>query len=65
MQPMSTRTILALAAAADVDPRTVKKALERGLAAVKGRPRERLAEAAPALGVTFPSNPPPSSGRAA
>lgn len=61
----STRIILKLAAAADVDPRTVRKALERGLAAVRGRPAERIAEAAPAFGVTFPSNPPPPEGRAA
>jgi hypothetical protein len=59
----SARTIIKLAAAADVDPRTAAKALREGLDAVRGRPRDRLAEAAPALGVSFPSksNPPPPS----
>jgi len=48
------RTIFKLAATADVDPRTAEKALRFGLAAVRGRAAERLAEAAVTLGLAFP-----------
>jgi hypothetical protein len=58
-------TALHLAARADVDPRTAAKALRLGVDAVRGRPAERLAEAAKALGINLPSPSPPPKGRAA
>lgn len=55
--PITPRNVVRLAAAADVDIRTARKALRSGLASVRGRASERLAEAAPALGVEFPTPP--------
>ena len=48
---ITRRLACRLAAAADVDFRTAMKALRFGIDAVRGRPAERLAEAAPALGI--------------
>ena len=45
--------IMKLAAEAEVDLRTAKKAYERGAAAVRGRVGERIAAAAARLGVTL------------
>lgn len=53
-QPASNRTATKLAAAADVDWRTARKALRHGVSAVRGRPGERIAEAAKALGISLP-----------
>lgn len=49
----SLRIATKLAAHADVDVRTAKKALERGVDTVRGRARERIEEAALALGIAL------------
>lgn len=46
-----------LAALADVDIRSAKKALRDGPQAVRGRPGERIAAAMPSLGIADPSTP--------
>ena len=48
------RIVLQLALAADVDPRTARKAMREGAAAVRGRPGERIAEQARILGIALP-----------
>jgi hypothetical protein len=53
------RIDLQLAAEADVDPRSARKAMRQGAKAVKGRAGARLAEAAEALHVTLPTADPP------
>lgn len=56
------REALLLAALADIDVRTARKILERGIESVRGRPRERAAVALPKVRAHFarPSEPPPS-----
>jgi hypothetical protein len=53
MGQISLGMVLRLAAAAEVDPRTARKALARGAEAVRGRAGERVAEAAKKLGLTL------------
>ena len=48
------RIDLHIAALADVDPRSVRRALREGRDAVRGRAGERIAEAARQLGVPLP-----------
>ena len=53
----STRTATILAASADVDLRTARKALRKGAESVRGRAGERILEAAKALGIALPDAP--------
>lgn len=58
MFPHSTsRTATKLAASADVDLRSARKALREGAASVRGRAGERIMEAARALGIALPDAP--------
>jgi hypothetical protein len=52
------RKDLLLAAHADVDPRSVQRALRDGAQAVRGRAGQRIAEAARELGITLPASGP-------
>jgi hypothetical protein len=54
-QAITPRLVLRLAVLADVDPRTARKAMLHGVAAVRGRPAERIADAARELGIALPS----------
>jgi hypothetical protein len=53
------RTDLLLAAHADVDPRSVHRALREGAQAIRGRAGQRIAEAARELGILLPASAPP------
>ena len=54
-----------IAALADVDIRSAKKALAKGSEAVRGRAGERLAEAMSRIGINDPSHPQAPVSRAA
>ncbi len=50
------RIDLHLAALADVDPRSARRALKEGIAAVRGRAGEKIAEAARLHGIALPQD---------
>lgn len=61
MSRIDRRTVLRLAAEADIDPRSAAKALRSGADSLRGRTGERAAEAMQRLGmpnVNAPSEPP-------
>lgn len=57
--PIDPRVALRLAAAAIVDPRSARKAIRHGSAAVRGMAGERLATAMAEMNIPDPSRPEP------